>query len=37
MFLFRPLMEVLLTPAFTLMNLLGTLIAPYQVGPAGVV
>jgi Zn-dependent protease len=37
MFLFRPLMEILLTPAFTLMNLLGTLIAPYQVGPAGVV
>jgi Zn-dependent protease len=37
MFLFRPLMEVLLTPAFTIMNLLGALIAPYQVGPAGVV
>ncbi len=37
MFLFRPLMEILLTPAFTVMNLLGTLIAPYQVGPAGVV
>lgn len=37
MFLFRPLMEVLLTPAFTMMNLLGSLIAPYQVGPAGVV
>ena len=37
MFLFRPLMEVLLTPAFSLMNLLGALIAPYQVGSGGVV
>jgi Zn-dependent protease len=37
MFLFRPVMETLLIPAFTMMNLLGSLIAPYQVGPAGVV
>ncbi|HEY8257908.1 MAG TPA: site-2 protease family protein [Gemmatimonadales bacterium] len=37
MFLFRPAMEILLTPAFAMMNFLGTLIAPYQVGPAGVV
>jgi Zn-dependent protease len=37
LFLFRPLMEILLTPAFTMMNVLGTLIAPYQVGPAGAV
>lgn len=35
--LFRPAMGILLYPAITVMNLLGTLIAPYQVGPAGVV
>jgi Zn-dependent protease len=35
--LFRPAMGILLYPAITVMNLLGTLIAPYQVGPVGVV
>jgi Zn-dependent protease len=33
MFLFRPLMGILLTPAFKMMNFLSGLIAPYQVGP----
>lgn len=37
MFLFRPVMEILLAPAFTMMNLLGHVIAPYQVGIGGVV
>ncbi len=37
LFLFRPVMSVLLTPAIKMMSLLGGLIAPYQVGPiAGV-
>jgi len=35
-FLFRPAMGVLLYPALAMMNLLGTLIAPYQVGRFGV-
>ncbi|MBA3659061.1 MAG: site-2 protease family protein [Gemmatimonadales bacterium] len=33
LFLFRPVMSVLLTPAIKMMSLLGGLIAPYQVGP----
>jgi Zn-dependent protease len=33
MFLFRPVMGILLTPAFKMMSFLGGLIAPYQVGP----
>ncbi|HUR94723.1 MAG TPA: site-2 protease family protein [Gemmatimonadales bacterium] len=33
MFLFRPLLAVLLTPAVNIMNFLGGLIAPYRVGP----
>jgi Zn-dependent protease len=33
MFLFRPVMTVLLAPAIGMMNFLGGLIAPYQVGP----
>jgi Zn-dependent protease len=35
-FLFRPAMGILLYPALAMMNLLGTLIAPYQVGRFGV-
>jgi Zn-dependent protease len=33
MFLFRPVLAILLTPAIRVMNFLGGLIAPYGVGP----